>query len=136
MTVVGGTAFDATAATTRVLIVDDDDDAADALGMTLECFGHDVVLARSGPEAFERLASSSSPGAALIDLSLPVMNGFEVARRLRASHPTTILVALTGFGDEESRRAAAQAGFHEYILKPISGRDLDALLRSALRASR
>ncbi len=121
---------------TLVLIVDDDDDAADALGMTLECYGHDVVLAHSGPEALERLTASSTPGAALIDLSLPIMDGFEVARRLRASHPTTLLVALTGFGDEHNRRAAQQAGFHEYVTKPISARELDALLRSAMRAPR
>lgn len=117
----------------RVLIVDDDDDAADALGMTLECFGHQVVLARSGPEALERVASSMPPGAALIDLALPIMDGFEVARRLRASHPTTLLIALTGFSDEHNRRAAEQAGFDWYLLKPISVRELDALLRSAMR---
>lgn len=119
----------------RVLIVDDDDDAADALGMTLECFGHQVMLARSGPEALERVASSV-PGAALIDLALPIMDGFEVARRLRASHPTTLLIALTGFGDEHNRRAAEQAGFDRYLLKPISGRELDAVLRSVMRPPR
>ena len=122
--------------TPLVLIVDDDDDAADALGMTLRCFGHDVVLAHSGPEALERMASSSPPGAALIDLALPIMDGFEVARRLRATHPTTLLVALTGFSDEQSRRAAEQAGFHQYVMKPITARELDALLRAAMSAPR
>ena len=122
--------------TPLVLIVDDDDDAADALGMTLRCFGHDVVLAHSGPEALERMASPSPPGAALIDLALPIMDGFEVARRLRATHPTTLLVALTGFSDEQSRRAAEQAGFHQYVMKPITARELDALLREAMSAPR
>jgi CheY-like chemotaxis protein len=124
------------AATPLVLIVDDDDDAADALGMTLECFGHEVVLAHSGAEALERMASPSPPRAALIDLSLPVMDGFEVARRLRATHPDTLLVAVTGFGDEQNRRAAAQAGFHRYVIKPITAGELDALLRAAMAAPR
>jgi CheY-like chemotaxis protein len=132
----GRTALDRGSRLPRVLIVDDDDDAADALGMTLECFGHDVVLAHSGAEALERMASPSPPGAALIDLSLPLMDGFEVARRLRATHPRTLLVALTGYGDEQSRRAAEQAGFHEYVTKPATARELDALLRAAMREPR
>ena len=120
----------------RVLIVDDDEDAADALQMTLECFGHDVDVARSGPDALQYVAASPSPAAALIDLALPVMDGFEVARRLRATNPTTVLVALTGFGDEGHRRAAEQAGFDRYITKPITARALDELLRSMVGPAR
>lgn len=113
----------------RVLIVDDDEDAADALQMTLQYFGHDVEVARSAPEALQHVAAAPSPAAALIDLALPVMDGFELARRLRMSHPTTVLVALTGFGDDGHRQAAEQAGFDRYITKPITARELDELLR-------
>lgn len=120
----------------RVLIVDDDEDAADALQMTLECFGHDVDVARSGPDALQYVAASPSPAAALIDLALPVMDGFELARRLRATNPTTVLVALTGFADEGHREAAEQAGFDRYITKPITARELDELLRSMVGPGR
>lgn len=120
----------------RVLIVDDDEDMADALSLVLQRFGHDVVVAHSGPDALQHITASSSPDAALIDLALPVMDGFELARQLRATHPTTVLVALTGFADDSHKRAAEVAGFHRYVTKPISARELDEMLRSVVRTER
>lgn len=71
--------------------------------------------------------------AALVDLGMPDVDGFEMARRLRAVRRDLRLVAVTGFGDERSRAAAARAGFEEYVLKPVEVAELDALLRAQRR---
>src|SRR5690606_19446992 len=103
----------------RVLVVDDNIDAADLLAMVLRASHHDVVVAHTGPDALEALGEVETIEYALVDLGLPGMDGFELARRLRASQPGVVLVAVTGYGDAASRRLAAEAGFDHYLLKPV-----------------
>src|SRR6267154_523484 len=109
----------------RILIVDDNVDAATALAATLRDH-HTVALAHSGPVGIET-ARSFQPQVALIDLGMPGMNGFEVAERLRAAHPGLLLVAVSGYSGEESRRRARDAHFDEFVVKPFAPEALEAL---------
>jgi len=115
----------------RVLVVDDNDDAAETLGMLLESLGTEVRTARSGPEALE-LVGDYAPAAILLDIGMPGMDGYEVARRIRkldsASRP--VLIALTGWGKDEDRRRAREAGFDHHLVKPADLGALQALLAS------
>ena len=70
---------------------------------------------------------------ALVDLGMPGMNGFDVAERLRASHPDLLLVAVSGYSGEDTRRRAKEAGFDEYVIKPFDPQALDHLLNSRVR---
>ncbi len=109
----------------RVLVVEDDADSAEGLLMLLEAQGHVVRTARDGQEAIET-ATSFRPEVALVDIGLPDIDGYEVARRLRhqPSCAETTLVALSGYGRDEDKRRAREAGFDHHLLKPA---DLDAL---------
>jgi len=119
----------------RVLVVDDNRDAADLLAEALGIAGHEVRVAYDAQAALA-LARSDGEGeapapfdAAVIDIGLPDIDGFELARRLRAErpHPPMRLLALTGYGDDATRRAARAAGFDGFLVKPV---DLDALMAS------
>ena len=104
-----------------VLIVDDNEDAADLLQESLRELGYATVVAHDGAAAL-RAVEGVHPDVALLDLSLPQMDGFELAARLRA-HPSLgalKLVAVTGYGQESDRRRSAEAGFAEYLVKPVS----------------
>jgi PAS domain S-box-containing protein len=109
----------------RVLVVDDNVDAAATLGMLLEACGHQVMVENDSLRALER-ARVECPDAALLDIGLPEMDGNELARRLRADPRTrpALLVAVTGYGQEQDRRAALEAGFDHHLVKPV---DLDKL---------
>jgi CheY-like chemotaxis protein len=110
----------------RVLIVDDNEDGAESLAMMLEFAGHTTYKAYDGPEAIES-ARRLSPDAVLLDIGLPGMSGYEVCRRIR-SEPwgkDLVLVALTGWGQQEDRELSREAGFDSHMVKPV---DLDALL--------
>ncbi len=109
----------------RVLVVEDNADAAETLRTLLSLSGHDVHVASDGPTGVA-LAHSLRPEVALIDIGLPGFDGFEVARRLRAAPggDAIHLVALTGYGQPEDRRAASAAGFDAFLVKPV---DLGAL---------
>ncbi len=111
----------------RILVVDDNADAAEMLAMTLEAEGHEVVAAHSGPAALE-MAAGYRPNVVLLDIGMPGMDGYEVARRLRQEPGMTdaSLVAVTGYGQEEDRERTCAAGFDEHLVKPV---DLDALRR-------
>ena len=109
----------------RVLVVDDNEDAAFLLQRALRRRGHEALVAYDGPSALE-LAATSPPDVALLDLGLPVMDGLELATRLRAAHPATLLVAVTGYGQQQDRERSAAAGFAHHLVKPI---DLEGLLR-------
>ena len=87
--------------------------------------GHDVSAAHDGPEAL-RMAASDPPDAVLLDLGLPGMDGYEVARRLRAmpSLAATRLIAMTGYGQDQHKRATSEAGFDEHLVKPVEVADL------------
>jgi len=118
----------------RILIVDDNVDAADMLGMLLEAKGHVVERAFNGEDGIAA-ASAFKPDALLLDLGLPDMEGYEVARRIRAMEATErmVIVAVTGWGDESHRRGTEAAGFDDHLVKPI---DRDRLFRTLDRLTR
>jgi CheY-like chemotaxis protein len=112
-----------------VLIVDDDEDTAETLAMLLESSGHEVRMAHDGPAALEA-ALDYRPDVMLLDIGLPMLNGFEVADRLRhePSLQTTVLVAVTGYGQERDRKRTAQAGFNYHLVKPADFLDVQKIL--------
>ena len=115
----------------RVLIVDDNDDAAIMLAEALRCLGHEVEMAPDGPSALV-LAARYRPEIAILDIGLPVMDGYELAGRLRSliEIPERMrLVAVTGYGQEADRRRSEAAGFNAHLVKPV---DLDHLAESML----
>jgi CheY-like chemotaxis protein len=109
----------------RVLVVDDNPDAGDSLAMILEVLGAEVRVERSGMEAIETFGTYR-PSVVLLDIGMPGMNGYDVARALRTHFPehAATLVALTGWGQEDDRRRAREAGFDHHLVKPA---DLDVL---------
>jgi signal transduction histidine kinase/CheY-like chemotaxis protein len=109
----------------RILVVDDNKDAAETMAMLQELRGHVTKVAHQGAEAVA-IAAGFQPEVVLLDIGLPGMDGFEVARRLRSMLETrdAFLVALTGYGTEEDRKLAKVAGFDEHLAKPA---DLDLL---------
>ena len=113
----------------RVLIVEDNPDGRESMRELLEIWGHQVELAENGPQGVEK-AFSSRPDVALVDIGLPGIDGNEVARRIRATlDPQQIcLIAMTGYGQPEDRRRALQAGFDNYLIKPIDPARLASLL--------
>ena len=119
----------------RVLVVDDNRDAALSLADFLEMIGCDTRVAHDGLEGL-RLAAEFSPELVLLDIGMPTMNGYETARRIRAEPggEKPVLVALTGWGQEEDRARAREAGFDRHIVKPAAPEVLEALL-AALPAS-
>ena len=123
----GQAAQEASLARTRILVVDDNRDAGDSLGMILGEMGTDVRVARNGAEALDVFASYQ-PSVVLLDIGMPGMNGYEVARTIRARFPTrpAALVALTGWGQDDDRRRAREAGFDHHLVKPA---EIDALQR-------
>jgi CheY-like chemotaxis protein len=106
--------------------VDDNADAADTLALLLRLRNYDVRVARDGPEALEA-AKEFHPELVLLDIGLPGMDGYAVARALRAGPAAgrLRLVALTGYGRDEDRRRSAEAGFDDHLVKPVAP---DALL--------
>jgi CheY-like chemotaxis protein len=115
----------------RILVVDDNEDAADSLVMILKLFGADVRVARNGPDALEVFRDFEAR-IVLLDIGMPGMDGYEVARRIRDEFGgrRTALVALTGWGQEEDRRKAREAGFDHHLVKPAEIDELQALLSS------
>jgi two-component system CheB/CheR fusion protein len=116
----------------RILIVDDNVDAATALATILRQDKHTVALAHSGPVGLEA-ARSFQPQIALIDLGMPGMNGFEVAERLRAADKDVVLIAVSGYSGEETRRRVKEAQFDEFVIKPFDPQALEELLTRRTR---
>ena len=111
-----------------VLLIEDNADARDALRVLLELDGYAVEAAGDGAEGLE-IARAKAPAVALIDIGLPGMDGYEVARRLRAlPGPRALLVALTGYSSPEDRRRAEEAGFDAHVVKPVDPEELTRLL--------
>ena len=110
----------------RVLVVDDNRDAADSLAAVVRLNGHQVHCAHDGEEALAK-AAEHRPEIVLLDIGLPKLDGYQVAQRLRAEPAgrELVLVAVTGWGQEEDVQRALDAGFDAHITKPI---DYDALL--------
>jgi PAS domain S-box-containing protein len=115
----------------RVLIVDDNRDAADLLGLMLEALRTDFRVAYDGLEAL-RMAGEFRPDVILLDIGLPGMNGYDVARAIRAEPwgKGMTLVAITGWGQEEDRRRSREAGFDEHLVKPVPPVAIAQLLAS------
>jgi CheY-like chemotaxis protein/anti-sigma regulatory factor (Ser/Thr protein kinase) len=113
----------------RILVADDNRDAADSLAEMLRLGGHEVHAAHDGLEAVEA-AGWFRPEVAVLDIGMPRLNGYEAARRIREQPwgRAMTLVALTGWGQEEDRRRAAEAGFDHHLTKPVDPAALDTLL--------
>jgi CheY-like chemotaxis protein len=113
------------------LIIEDNNDAAQTLQKLLEFEGHEATIAHSGRGGIE-LARALKPDVVLCDIGLPEMSGFDVARELRA-HPSTakcLITAITGYGQPEDVKRAADAGFDRHLVKPVDFDKLLALLDS------
>jgi CheY-like chemotaxis protein len=111
----------------RVLVVDDNHDAAESLAMLLELDNRSVQVAFDGLAALDVL-EIFKPDIALLDIGMPRMDGYELARRIRATHlgGDVVLVALTGWGQADDKKRAAETGFDEHLTKPV---DPDLLTR-------
>ena len=113
----------------RVLVVDDNQDAAESLGLLLEALGHEIQTAYDGLSAVEA-AIKFLPNVVLLDIGLPGIDGFEVAKRLR-QHPELsgiVAVAMTGYGQEEDKRRSIEAGFNYHLVKPANFKQVKEIL--------
>ncbi|QJR13967.1 ATP-binding response regulator [Usitatibacter palustris] len=120
----------------RILVVEDHADTAQTLATLVALDGHEVRAVHDGPAALE-MAPGYLPEVILIDIGLPGMDGFEVARRMRALAQTraSLLVAVTGYGQERDRRMALAAGFDEHLVKPVNVQALCAVIREKRHAA-
>ena len=117
----------------NILVVDDNKEAADGLAKLLQYVGHTVEVAYDGRAAIETFRSFS-PDVVLLDIELPEMNGYEVAKFLREEiKSTAILIALTGYGQVEDRAKAENAGFDYHLTKPIALAEIEKILRNKVR---
>jgi signal transduction histidine kinase/DNA-binding response OmpR family regulator len=125
----------AKAAARRLLVVDDNQDAADSLALLLGTAGHEVRVYTDGPAALAA-ADNFRPDMVLLDIGLPGMSGYEVAQRLRSrpGHEGVLLVALTGYGQDEDVRRSREAGFDHHLVKPADFEVLNKLLACLDRA--
>jgi PAS domain S-box-containing protein len=116
----------------RVLIADDNRDAAESLAVLLRMDGHEVTIAYDGPQALAML-THQRPQVALLDIGMPGLNGYEVARRVRQGPQGSLvtLIAVTGWGQDRDKALARQAGFDHHFTKPVDPGRLSRLLRSA-----
>jgi CheY-like chemotaxis protein len=114
-----------------VLVVDDNKDGADSLALLLNLMGHHVHIAYTGFEALES-AKAVRPHAILLDIGLPGMSGYEVARQLRDQtvFGSSVLIAMTGYGQKEDMQLSREAGFNHHLVKPVNPDDLRGLLDS------
>jgi CheY-like chemotaxis protein len=113
----------------RVLVVDDNVDMVNILEMLLRRSGHDVRTAHDGPAALET-ASDYRPNVVLLDIGLPELDGYEVAKRIRqhALLQNVVLVAMTGYGQESDRQRAREAGFDHHLVKPTAFEQMQKIL--------
>jgi CheY-like chemotaxis protein len=113
----------------RVLVVDDNIDAAESIAVYLRLEGHEVRTVSDGPQAVA-IAQVFAPHVAVLDIGLPGMNGYEVARSLRQKglEKNALLIALTGYGQKEDRARSDDAGFHHHFVKPADPRDVQAAI--------
>lgn len=116
----------------RVLVVDDNTDAADSLATLLGVMGYEVRTAYDGPEAIDA-ADDFQPSVALLDIGLPKLSGYDIARHMRMSRGAIVLlVAITGWGQESDRQRAMDAGFDHHFTKPADFGRLLELIQSEL----
>jgi len=114
-----------------ILVVDDNEDAASSLARLLELDGHEIVAVHDGAAAYDA-AARHRPDVVLLDIGLPLLDGYEVCRRIRQQPWGTgmLLVALTGWGQEEDRHKTREAGFDGHLVKPVNYGELMMLLGS------
>jgi CheY-like chemotaxis protein len=114
----------------KILVADDNRDAADSLALLLEMSGHEVAVAHSGEEAL-RIARQQLPHAMILDIGMPDVTGYEVARRVRAESwgSEVLLIAATGWGQKEDKDRANAAGFDRHLTKPVDPDAIDDLLQ-------
>ncbi len=115
----------------RLMVIDDNKDAAESMSMLLELWGHEVVCAYDGRAALET-AARYHPDAVFLDIGLPGMDGYEIAEKLRELPDSggTVLVAITGYGQDEDRRRSREAGIDLHLVKPVAPETLHKLLDS------
>jgi CheY-like chemotaxis protein len=118
----------------RILVVDDNSDGADSLAMLLRLDGHEVEIANNARETFQAVRRMR-PEAVLLDIGLPEMDGYEIARRLRADPAAkrVHLIALTGYGQEHDRERSREAGFGAHLVKPADIEAVNLILASLPR---
>ena len=133
----GGTAAGADVTPRRILVVDDNADVAESLSEWLGDSGHEVRVARTGAEALQ-LAEAFRPEVMLVDIGLPDMSGHDIARKLRGipALKDAVLVAVTGYGQQNDRRRSREAGFDHHWIKPLSAEMLSDLLAALDAADR
>jgi len=115
----------------RLLVVDDNRDAAESMSMLLQMWGHEVLFAYDGPSALET-AEQWQPEAVFLDIGLPGMDGYEVAARLRElPHAKgAVLIAITGYGQDDDRLRSQRAGIDHHLVKPVAPDALRSLIDS------
>jgi DNA-binding response OmpR family regulator len=118
----------------HVLVVDDNTDAADSLGLLVRMWGHDVRVAYDG-SGLPEMAAGYRPDAILLDIGLPRVDGYCLARLIRQQPELQgiLLVAVTGYADEEHRALSQEAGFDHYLVKPVDPDELRNLLGNLLQ---
>jgi signal transduction histidine kinase/ActR/RegA family two-component response regulator len=114
----------------KVLVADDNRDAADSLALLLQMNGHDVLVGHTGEEALQ-IAARASPHAMILDIGMPDINGYEVARRTRAEvwGAHILLIAVTGWGQQDDKNRANAAGFDHHMTKPVDPEHIERLLQ-------
>jgi PAS domain S-box-containing protein len=118
----------------QILVVDDNEDAASMLAMFLEASGHHVIVEHSSRKALER-ARQEAPQICILDIGLPEMDGIELAKRLRAQPETanSLLIAVTGYGQDQDRKQTKAAGFDHHVVKPADIKQLSDILAGVKR---
>jgi CheY-like chemotaxis protein len=117
----------------RILIADDNRDAADTMGMLLELGGHEVIVAHSGNQALE-LGRQRRPDVVILDIGMPDINGYEVARTARNEDwgKSAYMIALTGWGQADDKERARMAGFDRHLTKPVDPDLVEEILKRYL----
>lgn len=114
--------------THRILIADDHPDIAETLAALLEVFGHEVRCAFNGAQALE-VVEEFEPDVVILDINMPVADGYQVARTLRATRDgKQFIIAMTGASHRETAQKAHDAGFDVHMTKPLSGEDIESML--------
>ncbi len=116
----------------RILLVDDSVDAAEAMSMLLETVGHEVRVMHDGPSALA-IVDDFAPEVVILDIGLPGMSGFDVARELRtrAVTKTALLIALTGYGADSDKQATRDEGFDHHLVKPVSFTAIETVIATS-----
>jgi CheY-like chemotaxis protein len=120
----------------RILVADDNVDFAESFALILRMLGNEVRVVHDGADALQQ-AATFEPEFCFLDIGLPKLNGYDLAESLRASAATrnSTLIAITGWGQERDRQRAHQAGFDHHLVKPVDAGEIEALLRTASRAT-